>query len=102
MPRFGGAWERRFSFAFSVAVLKHTGRATAPCTSFARPTMDDNLESLHTGAGVLRGQPLEIGLVLQHFHCGRYMRRTARADTGLQREKQFFTAIGLQLAVLLG
>ena len=48
--------------------------------------VNNDLEGLHTDAGVLRGQPLEVGLVLQHFHCGRYMGRTARANTGLQRE----------------
>ena len=35
--------------------------------------VNNDLEGLHTDAGVLRGQPLEVGLVLQHFHCGRYM-----------------------------
>ena len=74
----------------------------APSSSASLPGVNNDLEGLHTDAAVLRGQPLEVGLVLQHFHCGRYMGRTARANTGLQREKQFFTAIGLQLAVLLG
>ena len=64
--------------------------------------MDVDLEGLQAGISILCAQPLEVGLVLQHFHCGRYMGRTARANTGLQREKHFFTAIGLRLAVLLG
>jgi hypothetical protein len=74
----------------------------ALCTSASFPDVNVNLEGLHTDAGVLRGQPLEIGLVLQHFHCGRYMGRTARTNTGLQREIHFFRAIGLQLAVFFG
>jgi hypothetical protein len=66
----------------------------------SRADMDIDLEGLHTDAGVFRGQPLEIGLVLQYFHCRRYMGRTARTNTRLQREIHFFRAIGLQLAIL--
>ena len=44
--------------------------------------VNNDLEGLHTDAGVLRGQPLEVGLVLQHFHFGRYMGRTAARTAG--------------------
>jgi hypothetical protein len=53
-----------------------------------------DLEGLQAGITILCDQPLEAGLVLQHFHCGRYMGRTACANTWLQREKHLFTAIG--------
>src|ERR1700674_824735 len=81
------------------------GSGMAPCTSSGLGSLrallvvdiDDDLEGLQAGICIVYDQPVEICLVLQHFHCGRYMGRTARANTRLQREIHFFSAIGLQL-----
>jgi hypothetical protein len=64
--------------------------------------MNVDLEGLRTGISILCDQPLEVGLVLQHFHRVRHTGRTTHANTGMQHEIHFFTAIGLQLAVLRG